>query len=148
MLSEIHSFWGSVVNLWCSSSFPIVFSDTCFSGKVQEFSKSWNFVTNFHVQLSELVLRSGDAVWIAINRLQVVEHSLGVSIWINRITLHTRSNVLACFTLAAAGDVHHLELGSVKVVCIGSQFLAHQQQPVFETGLFAIREYREIRDLG
>lgn len=105
-------------------------------------------VTNFHVQLSELVLRSGDAVWIAINRLQVVEHSLGVSIWINSITLHTRSDVLACFTLAAAGDVHHLELGSVKVVCIGSQFLAHQQQPVFETGLLAIREYREIRDLG
>lgn len=41
---------------------------------------------------------------------------------------------LRALPFTAAGNIHHAELGSIKVLPIYSEFLGHQEQPVFKWG--------------
>ena len=62
----------------------IIIRDAGFSSKVQEFREEVvKSVSILHVELLELVLRSGHSVQIIIDGLQVFNHVGGIFIWVH-----------------------------------------------------------------
>lgn len=105
-------------------------------------------VAGFHVELLELMLSNYDAVWVAIDHFQVLQHILQIILRAQGVISHSWSDALAGSTLTAICDIHHLELGHVKVISVGSQLLAHQQPPVFKSGFLSTSQHQRVRDLG
>ena len=61
----------------------VIFRDTYFSSKVQEFRKEIvKLVGILHVELSKLVLHSGHSVWVIIDGLQMLNHVGRIFIWV------------------------------------------------------------------
>ncbi|OJJ88743.1 uncharacterized protein ASPGLDRAFT_42323 [Aspergillus glaucus CBS 516.65] len=62
--------------------------------------------------------------------------------------MHAWCDVLSGLALTATSHICHAELRSAKVVSIGSEFLGHQEQPVFQSGFLSIGQHWRIRNLG
>lgn len=57
-------------------------------------------------------------------------------------------DVFSGLAFTTASHVRYSQLGCIKVISIGSEFLAHQEQPVFKLGFFAIGQHWRVGDLG
>ena len=127
----------------------IIIRNTCFSSKVQEFREEvMESVSRLHVELSELILRSGHSVRVIVDSLQVFEHISGVFIRVHGFASESGCDVLASFSITSTGHVGTTKLGRVIVVMISLKFLGHQKQPIFKSGFLSISEQQRVRDLS
>ena len=127
----------------------VIIRNTCFSSKVQELREEvMESVGCLHVELSELVLRSGHLVWVIIDSLQVFKHVNRVFVWVHRFTSELRCDVLASFSITVTGHVGMMKLGRVIVIMVSLKLLGHQKQPIFKLGFFSISKQWRVRDLS
>ena len=127
----------------------VIIRNTCFGSKVQEFREEvMESVSRLHVELSELILRSGHSVRVIVDSLQVFEHISGVFIRVHGFASESGCDVLASFSITSTGHVGTMKLGRVIVVMISLKFLGHQKQPIFKSGFFSISEQWRVRDLS
>ena len=104
----------------------VIIRNTCFGSKVQEFREEvMESVSRLHIELSELVLRSGHSVRVIIDSLQVFEHISGVFIWVHGFTSELGCDVLASFAITATGHVGTAKLRRVIVIMVSLKLLGH-----------------------
>ena len=104
----------------------IIIRDAGFSSEVQEFREEVvKSVSRLHIELSELVLRSGHSVRVIIDSLQVFEHISGVFIWVHGFTSELGCDVLASFAITATGHVGTAKLRRVIVIMVSLKLLGH-----------------------
>ena len=127
----------------------VIIRNTCFGSKVQEFREEvMESVSRLHVELSELILRSGHSVRVIIDSLQVFKHVNRVFVQVHRFTLELRCDVLASFSITTTSHIGTTKLGGVIVIMISLKFLGHQKQPIFKSGFFSISEQQRVGNLS